>query len=213
MNRRAFVTGLGAVLAAPLGAKAQQVGRTYRIGWLSSGSTPTVDLQSGFVDALREMGYHEGRNLVIKAHYAAGDAERLRTYAQELMTLAPDAIVTFGTPASLAAKQVTASVPIIMLSVGDPVGSGLIRTLGKPGGNVTGVSTAFGEPRAEVRGPVEAAQARHLAHRIPRQRREPGERADRVPRGASGDEHGRRRSRVFLCDETGRGAGRATSDC
>ena len=145
MNRRSFVTSLAAIIAAPLRAKAQSAGRTYRIGWLSSGSTPTLDLQSGFVDALREMGYHDGRNLVIKAHYAAGNPERLRTYAQELITLGPDAIVTFGTPASLAAKQATTSVPIIMLAVGDPVGSGLVPTLSKPGGNVTGVSAAFGD--------------------------------------------------------------------
>jgi ABC-type uncharacterized transport system substrate-binding protein len=137
MTRRAFFTGLGAVLAAPFAANAQ-AGKIALIGYLQLGSAagpPTALLQG-----LRELGYVEGHNIVIEYRYAEGRAERLPELAAQLVDLNVDIIVAGGTPAPLAAKQATSVIPIVMTSAGDPVGSGLVATLSRPGGNVTGLS-------------------------------------------------------------------------
>jgi putative ABC transport system substrate-binding protein len=138
MERRAFVAGAAALLAAPLAAKAQQAGRVYRIGVISSGSPST---SGAFLDAfrqrLRELGYTEGRNVTIESRYAAAQSGRFHGLATELVGLGVDVIVASGTLATRAAKQVTSSIPIVMVSVGDAVGAGLVESLPKPGRNIT----------------------------------------------------------------------------
>jgi putative tryptophan/tyrosine transport system substrate-binding protein len=137
MDRRAFVTGFGAVLIAPLAAGAQQPGKVARIGRLEQGSSGTDE---AFRQGLRELGYVDGQNVVIEYRYADGRAERLPDLAAELVSLRVDVIVSGGTLAPLAAKQATSTIPIVLAAAGDPVGTGLVTNLAKPGGNVTGLS-------------------------------------------------------------------------
>src|SRR5262249_6097627 len=129
-------------LAAPLGAGAQQAAKVYRIGYL--GITPptpvTLPLWEAFQKGLREGGYVEGQNLFIERRYSEGKSERFTDFASELVRLRVDAIVVSSTPAAKAAKQATGTIPIVMVGVGDPVGSGLVASLARPGGNVTGLS-------------------------------------------------------------------------
>jgi len=140
-TRREFIGSLtGGLLAAPLAAEAQRE-RTIRIGWLSPGSTVT---HGSFLDAfrqrLRELGYVEGRDLAIESRWAEGKLERLPALAAELVALKVDVIAAGGTLAALAAKQATRTLPIVFANAGDPVGSGLVTSLARPGGNVTGLS-------------------------------------------------------------------------
>jgi len=139
VNRRAFVTGVGAVLAAPFAAEAQQAGKLARIGFLSlsSGPTPSMDLAPG----LRELGWIEGQNIIIEYRWAANRKDQLTAMAAELVRLKVDVIVTSTTLAALAAKQATATIPIVVTFIADPVGSGLVASLARPGRNITGVST------------------------------------------------------------------------
>jgi putative tryptophan/tyrosine transport system substrate-binding protein len=137
MNRRAFVTGLGAVLAAPLAAGAQQAGKVWRIGQLVSSEPVGLD---AFRQRLGELGYVEGQNLFIERRNAEGRTERLPALVAEFVQLRADVIVTIGTQAALAAKQGTTEIPIVMATSGDAVGAGLIRSLARPGGNVTGIT-------------------------------------------------------------------------
>ena len=139
VDRRAFIAGIGGgLLAASLAAEAQPTGNIDRIGLLSPIS------QSPGIEALREglrtLGYVEGRNLVIDHRSAEGRFDRLPALADELVRLHVDVIVAVVTQASLAAKNATSIIPIVMLAVGDPVGAGLVAGLGRPGGNVTGPS-------------------------------------------------------------------------
>jgi putative tryptophan/tyrosine transport system substrate-binding protein len=144
VNRRAFVTGLGAVLAAPLAAGAQQAtGQRHRIGLLNGASGGQVE--AVFREGLRTLGYVEGTNLVIDARAAQGRVERLPTLMRELLDAKPEVIVTFGTTAAQAAKAATTTTPIVMAFAGDPVGTRLVSSLAKPGGNVTGMSLAASE--------------------------------------------------------------------
>ncbi len=145
MDRRAFLGTLaGSLLATPLAAEAQQqAGRVYRIGFLRylgcAEPAQFTELRQG----LRELGYTEGHNLAIECRGAPGNVERLPDLAAELVRLNVDVIVTEGTPPTLAAKQATRTIPIVMVYVGDPVASGLVNSLGRPGGNLTG-STMLG---------------------------------------------------------------------
>ena len=140
MDRRAFLGAL-ALLAAPRAAKAQPAGKVYRIGMLETRSTP---LNAANIDAfrqgLRELGYKEGQDFEIVYRSSDGRDERFPSLASELVGLKVDLILTRGTPASLAAKNATRTIPVVMASVGDPVGTGLVASLGRPGGNVTGLS-------------------------------------------------------------------------
>src|SRR5262245_33275345 len=136
MNRRAFVTGLGAVLAAPIAVQAQQRGKGARIGWLSNLSPPSR--APIFEEALRDLGYIPGQNVVVDYRWAEGRTERLSDHAAELVRLKVDVIVAGGTPATQAAMQATTTIPIVMIGAGDPVGSRLVAELARPGGNVTG---------------------------------------------------------------------------
>ena len=144
MHRRTFLrTVAGTLIAAPLAAEAQQAGKVYRIGFLGTTvPTPaTLPLWEAFQEGLREGGYVEGQNLFIERRYSEGRAERFTDFASEFVRLQVDAIVVSSTPAAKAAKQATGTIPIVMVYVGDPVGSGLVASLARPGGNVTGLSS------------------------------------------------------------------------
>ena len=142
MERRTFLAGTGAVLlAAPLAAEAQQAGKVPRIGFLSLSLVPNRHLHEAFRQGLRDLGYVEGRNVVIEHRDAEGKPERLPALAAELIALKVDIIVTGGgTPPALAAKQATKTIPIVFASAPDPVTDGLVTSLARPGGNVTGSS-------------------------------------------------------------------------
>src|SRR6266478_5171239 len=132
-------TVAGGLLAAPLAAEAQPASKTARIGFLSlsSGPTPTMDISPG----LRELGWIEGQNTAIEYRWAANREDQLPDLATELVRLKVDVIVTSSTPAALAAKRATTTIPIVMTFVADPVGSGLVVSLARPGGNITGLTT------------------------------------------------------------------------
>ncbi len=143
IDRRTFLTSTGAVLlAAPLAAEAQQAG-TRRIGLLetSSPSPARVLLWETLRQRLRELGYLEGQNIAFESRFGEGKPDRLSSLAAELVGLKVEVIVTSGTPASLAAKQATRTIPIVMAQLADPVGAGLVASLARPGGNVTGLTT------------------------------------------------------------------------
>jgi putative tryptophan/tyrosine transport system substrate-binding protein len=143
MRRREFITMLGSAAAAwPLAARAQQSGKLPTIG-LWGPTTASVGSQrvAAFVQRLRELGWIEGRTVKIEYRWAGGRNERAAEIAAEFVQLKVDVIVTQGTPSVLAAKQATSVIPIVFAAVGDPVDSGLVASLSRPGGNVTGLST------------------------------------------------------------------------
>jgi len=141
MERRTFVAMFTAgIAAAPLAAEAQQAGRVYRIGFLSPLSRSETDRQNAFRQGMREIGYVEGKDFVIEGRFAEGQYQRISGLATELVRMKVDVIVAWGTPASIAAAQATSTLPIVILSVTDPVGSGLATSLARPGRNITGVS-------------------------------------------------------------------------
>jgi putative ABC transport system substrate-binding protein len=141
-TRRVFIGTLaGGLLAAPLAVEAQQAAKVARIGFLSLHVAPNRHLREAFRQGLRDLGYLEGRNVVIEYRDAEGKVERLPALAAELVALKVDVIVTGGgTPTALAAKQATKSIPIVFASAPDPVTDGLVTSLARPGGNVTGSS-------------------------------------------------------------------------
>ena len=141
MRRREFITLLsGAGAAWPFAARAQQTGKTHTIGLLSPASRSPSVLPALFDAPLAELGWIEGKNLVVERRYAENRPERLPELAAELVRLNVDVIVAIGTLEPLAAKQATSTIPIVMTASGDPLGSGLVASLARPGGNVTGVS-------------------------------------------------------------------------
>src|SRR5215212_9608316 len=138
MQRREFITFLGGAAAWPLAAYAQYAGKVYRIGFLSyRGCVTSLD---PFRRGLRELGYIEGKNLVLECRDAPGRVENFPDLAGELVRLKIDVLVTEGTPATMAARHATTTTPIVMVGVADPVLSGLVTSLARPGGNVTGPS-------------------------------------------------------------------------
>jgi putative tryptophan/tyrosine transport system substrate-binding protein len=140
-QRREFVTLLGGAAATwPLAARAQSAGKRYTIGYLSAGSLGLVEATAAFTDALRELGWVEGKNVAFERRYAENRLDRLAEFAAELVHLNVDVIVAEGTLAPLAAKRATSTIPIVMTVAGDPLGSGLVESLARPGGNVTGMS-------------------------------------------------------------------------
>src|SRR6266496_1636550 len=146
MGRRTFLGTLGlSVLALPLAAEAQQAAKVARIGWL--GANPAIGrlLREALLQGVRDLGYVEGRNVVMEYRFAEGKLERYPALAAELVALKVDAIVAPITPAALAAKQATRTLPIVFIAVGDPVTSGLVTSLARPGGNVTGLSILLPE--------------------------------------------------------------------
>ena len=147
MNRRIFVVRVGALAAAPLVAGAQTARRIYRIGVLvaSSRAVPaTSKVLQPFEQGLRDLGYIEGRNLVIEWREAEGRIERYPALAAELVALKVDLIVASALGPALAAKKATDSIPIVFVHASDPVGAGLVKSLARPGNNVTGFAS-FGE--------------------------------------------------------------------
>ena len=139
MRRREFITLLGgAAIARPLSARAQQAGKIHKIGYLSPDSPSAVI--TPFLDALRELGWIEGQNVTFEYRYAENRLERLPELAAELVRLNVDVIVARGTLGPLAAKRATSTIPIVMTAAGDPLGSGLVASLARPDGNVTGMS-------------------------------------------------------------------------
>src|SRR6516162_2582386 len=144
MRRRDFITLIGGTTAAwAIAARAQQVSRVPRIGYLSpsSASPGPLNYYDEFRRELRELGYIEGQSIVIDYRFADGRFDRLPQLAAELVQLNVDVIVSVVTQASLAAKNATRTIPIVIVSVGDPVGAGLVASLARPGANVTGNSS------------------------------------------------------------------------
>jgi putative ABC transport system substrate-binding protein len=143
ISRRALLVAFGAgAVAAPHGSFAQQARKAARIGFLANSDAASLATYTGALrQGLRELGYLEGRTVAIQYRYAEGRLERLPDLAAELARLEMDVIVTEGTSATLAAKNATRTVPIVMGLVGDPVGSGLVDSLARPGGNITGLTT------------------------------------------------------------------------
>jgi putative ABC transport system substrate-binding protein len=132
-----------ALLAAPLVAEAQQAGKVYRVGYLNPGSAALAPIRlDPLRDGLRHLGYVEGRSVVIEARWAEGNFARLPELAAELVRLNVDVIVTAATPAAVAAKGATTTIPIVMVDPGDPVATKLVASLARPGGNLTGLSSA-----------------------------------------------------------------------
>jgi putative tryptophan/tyrosine transport system substrate-binding protein len=144
INRRTFLAGSGAVLlAAPLAAEAQPAGKVYRMGVIVT-STPSpafARLWDAFSNELRKLGYVEGKNILVERRYSEGQAELYPQLAADLVGLKVDLIMVVTTPAALAAKAATATIPILFVTAIDPVGAGLAASLARPGGNVTGLAT------------------------------------------------------------------------
>ena len=141
---------VGALVSAAVGptlvAEAQQLGKVHRIGFLGNSTAALeANLIGPFREGLRENGYVEGRNLVVEYRWADGKYDRFPALIGELLALKVAVIVTAGTPAALAVKKATSSVPLVMIAVGDPVGTGLVPSLSQPGGNITGVTSIAAE--------------------------------------------------------------------
>jgi ABC transporter substrate binding protein len=143
MKRRAFITLLGGAAAAwPLAARAQQPGKLPTIGFLGA-TTPAAQSQltAVFVQRLRELGWIEGQTVTIEYRWAEGRSERFAEFAAEFVRLKVDVILTHNTPPVLAAKQATSIIPIVFATAADPVDTGVVASLARPGGNVTGLSS------------------------------------------------------------------------
>jgi putative ABC transport system substrate-binding protein len=139
-----IVTLVLSLLAAPLVAAAQPPGQVYRAGYLAA-IPPPAHLRDALLDGLRERGYSEGRNLVFERRFSEGNAERFAEFAAEMVQLRVDCIIAITTPAALAAKNATQTIPIVMTTAIDPVGAGLVASLARPGGNVTGNAILYPE--------------------------------------------------------------------
>ena len=139
IGRRELLVALGSTAAAwPLAARAQQPGKMVSVGILALADLPPIDT---FRQTLNDLGYVEGKNVRFEHRYAKGRNERFPELANELVGLKADVILTWGIEAALAAKQATATIPIVMGAAGDPVGSGIVTNLARPGANVTGFSS------------------------------------------------------------------------
>lgn len=146
VSRRRFSAGAMAAALIPMAARAQQPPNVWRIGLLSgSGKAGSQALINTIRDGLRDRSQVEGRTYVMDERFAEGNFERLPSLLQELIALKPDVLLVATTPASLAAKAATSTIPVVFVLVADPVGSGLVRTLGRPGGNLTGVTNMVAE--------------------------------------------------------------------
>jgi putative ABC transport system substrate-binding protein len=142
MKRRDFITLLGGAAVWPVAAGAQQPAKIPQIGFLGNSTAALeADLVGPFRDGLRDLGYEEGRNIVIEYRWAEGKYDRFPALIAELVALKVDVIVTAGTPAALAVKTATTSIPLVMVAVGDPVGTGLVASFARPGGNNTGLTS------------------------------------------------------------------------
>ena len=142
MNRRTFITLLGgAAVAWPLAARAKQMANLPTVGFLGAGSPATADVWlSAFMSRLRELGWIEGRNINVDVRWAEGRNDRSADIAAEFVRLKVDVIVTYSSEHTQIAKQATSTIPIVFALAADPVGSGLVANLARPGGNLTGLS-------------------------------------------------------------------------
>ena len=155
MSKRNFVFALGAIfLTLSFRVEAQPATKVYRIGLLRGSSASTAKRQiDAFREGLRELGYVESRNFVFEPRYAEGKVDRLPELASELVRLKVDIILVTGTEAIAAAKQATSTIPIVVVSAGDLVGAGLVESLARPGGNITGstrMSSELSRKRFEI---------------------------------------------------------------
>jgi putative tryptophan/tyrosine transport system substrate-binding protein len=143
-NRREVIAVLGGAAAWPFAARAQQPPKVPTIGYLS-GATPAAEGQRGavFVQRLRELGWSDNRTVAIQSRWAEGRPERFAEIAVEFVRLKVDVIVATGTPPALAAKQATSVIPIVFVAAADPLGTGLVASLARPGSNITGLSSQF----------------------------------------------------------------------
>jgi putative ABC transport system substrate-binding protein len=168
VKRRDFIVLIGGVAAWPLAVRAQQPGKLRTIGF-SGQSTRSAESEwvAAFTQRLRELGWIEGRTITIEYRWSEGRAERFVQIAAEFVRLKVDVIVISGTPQVLAAKQATSLIPIVFATAGDPVANGLIASLARPGGNVTGLSSQNGRSccqaaRIVARGYSKSAPSRDL---------------------------------------------------
>ena len=159
MKRREFMTLLGGATAWPLAARAQQPLKAARIGYLAFRSPMSAD--DNFFQGLRHLGWTEGQNILVERRFAAGDADQLKESAAELVRLKVDVIVAAASAATQAAKDATASIPIVFVNAGDPVGQGFIQSLAHPMGNITGISF-------DASPDITAKQAQLLIEVVPR---------------------------------------------
>jgi putative tryptophan/tyrosine transport system substrate-binding protein len=138
--RRELVAAIGGAAVWALAARAQQAGKTYRIGFLANDPTiPTQPAGQAFLEGLRESGFVEGKNIIIERRFAEGALDRYAVLVEELLRTRPEVIVTSANPATVAVKQATTKIPIVMTNVYDPMGQGLVESLAHPGGNITGI--------------------------------------------------------------------------
>jgi putative tryptophan/tyrosine transport system substrate-binding protein len=142
MDRRTFIAGLGSLMGIPLVVEAQQAGKVTTIGLMGSGTAAAQKLwTTAFVERLRELGWTEGRTVAIEYRWAEGRSDRFSEIAAEFVRRNVDVIVTHNTPPTVAAKKATAIIPIVFATAGEPVASGIVTSLARPGGNVTGLSS------------------------------------------------------------------------
>src|SRR5262245_30508023 len=150
MRRRDFIRLVGGVAVWPLAVQAQQPEKVWRVGMLDTTSAKlnAVNIDA-FRDAMARFGYVEGRNVMIEYRSGEGQIDRFPKLAAELIALKVDIIVTRGTPATTAAKNATSTIPIVMAAIGEPVGTGAVASLARPGGNITGLSAFVTELTAK----------------------------------------------------------------
>src|SRR5262245_49541950 len=146
MKRREFMFAIGGAAAWPLAARAQQSGKTWRMGFIAHRHESFYD---ALFERLHELGYTEGQNIIIERRYAEGRADRFQEFAAEMVRLKVDIIVVVTTPAALAARNATTTIPIVHPAAIDPVGTGLVASLAHPGGNITGLAVLNAELSAK----------------------------------------------------------------
>ena len=145
MNRRTFLAATIAALITPPAAGAQPAGRAYRVGLLGLASGSDAPVLASLRQRLRDLGYEEGKNLVIEYRTAEGKYDRLPALAVQLVGLKIDVLVTYGTPGALAAKQATTTIPVVVALIGDAVAAGVVPSLARPGSNITGSQYQYPE--------------------------------------------------------------------
>jgi len=144
VRRRKFLISAGALLAAPLAVEAQQAARVFRIGYVTPSSRSADPSFAAFRQGLSELGYVEGKNVIVEARFAEGRTERVPDLVAELIGLKVDVLLAGSPLSALAAKNAKTNVPIVFAGVGDPVASGIVASLARPGGNITGVASGAG---------------------------------------------------------------------
>jgi putative ABC transport system substrate-binding protein len=141
IRRREFIAGIGSAAVWPVTARGQQPNRVRQVGMLVGAAADDPQAQAlivAFRQGMEERGWREGRNLQIDYRWAGADAERIKSYAAELVSARPDVIFANTSPSVAALRQATRTIPIVFVGIGDPVGQGFVASLGRPGGNITG---------------------------------------------------------------------------